>query len=179
MYDFENIWSTYNKNLFRYIKNRVLVSDAEDILQDVFIKINSSLKSLSDNQKIESWLYRITKNTIIDYYRKKKEYSPLPDWLENMSEEAGQNDNELLACLDPMIINLPEKYKRAIQISELDGKSQQELARIENNSLSGAKSRVQRGRQMLKEMFIECCKELDSKNKGFSCEDSHANCNFC
>jgi len=115
--------------------------------------------------KIESWLYQVTRNAIIDHYRTNKTTEELPVWLEQ--QEASSEDKvqrELASCLAPMINQLPEKYRLAIYLSEIDGKNQKEIAERENISLSGAKSRVQRGRVLLKKMLQDCCEIQINKN---------------
>ena len=180
MNDIERIWSAYQNNLYSFIKKRVFENDAEDILHDVYIKIHFRIRTLKDNTKLESWLYQITRNTVIDYYRSKKIIKEIPEWLEDPSvEESEQDSTEILSCLAPMINKLPDKYKRAIYHSEINGNTQKELAEIENISLSGAKSRVQRGRQMLKEMMLSCCTVVNIKNGYVSCEDRKKKCDTC
>jgi len=67
------LWSRFNKQLLVFIKSKVQDKDqAEDILQNVFIKIHSNIDKTEDFQKIESWIYQITRNTIIDYYKQYK-----------------------------------------------------------------------------------------------------------
>ena len=82
----DDIWSEYHLRLLGFIKQRVTEKDAEDVLQDVFVKIHSRLDRLDEKAKIESWIFQITRNTVIDYYRSKKPTEPLPDWLECEAE---------------------------------------------------------------------------------------------
>ena len=142
----ENIWNAYHKKLAAFIRRRVAEDAADDLLQEVFIKIHTQINSLKNDAKVESWLYQITRNAIIDYYRSKRTLEELPDWLEQPEpDEAEAIKQELASCLEPMVNDLPEKYHKAIQLSELENKTLREVAESENISLSGAKSRVQRG----------------------------------
>jgi RNA polymerase sigma-70 factor (ECF subfamily) len=69
----EHVWNDFKAELFGFIKSRIHNQElAEDLLQEVFIKIHANLKALDENANLVSWIYRITRNTIIDYYRKKK-----------------------------------------------------------------------------------------------------------
>jgi len=63
----------------------------------------------------------------------------------------------LLDCVSPFVARLPSRYREAITLTELQGLTQQEAADIAGVTLSGMKSRVQRGRRMLRELFEECC----------------------
>ncbi|MCP3966740.1 MAG: RNA polymerase sigma factor SigZ [Lentisphaerae bacterium] len=168
----KDIWLEYHKKLFAFIKSRVGDSDAEDILQDVFVKIHTKIDSLKETAKLESWLYQITRNAIIDYYRSKRMTEELSDWIG--AEETIESDNirqEFSACILPMIEQLPDKYRSAVRLSEIEGKTQKEVAEREKISLSGAKSRVQRGRVLLKGMLHDCCKiELNHRNQLISYE---------
>jgi RNA polymerase sigma-70 factor (ECF subfamily) len=69
----ETIWKAFHQELFNFINKRVKDKDiSKDILQDVFIKIHLKLKTLSDKDKLASWVYQITRNSILDYFRKQK-----------------------------------------------------------------------------------------------------------
>lgn len=168
--------------LTTFIRSRVPKDVADDLLQDVFIKIHTRIDSLKKDTKLESWLYQITRNTIIDYYRSKRTTEEFTDWIEQpQPEEEEVIRKELSLCLEPMIKKLPDKYRKAIQLSEIENKTQQEVAELEGISLSGAKSRVQRGRVLLKTMLYECCQfEINSKNNQIvSYEKRDQDCKFC
>jgi RNA polymerase sigma-70 factor (ECF subfamily) len=157
MSEVERIWKEYGNNLRHFIEKRVSDKSAlDDILQDVFIKIHSGIDKLEDSSRIQSWLYQIARNTIIDYYRTRRITEELP---EEIGYEANDNDvmGELSECLGPMIQALPETYKEAVELFELEGIDQEQIADRLGLSLSGAKSRVQRGRRKLKEMLLDCC----------------------
>ncbi|WP_428625266.1 RNA polymerase sigma factor SigZ [Sedimenticola sp.] len=164
----EDVWNKYHANLLAFIRKRV--NDevaAEDILQDIFVRVYSRIDTLENRSRFESWLYQITRNAIIDFYRSHKSLDELPEWLEQPQIDSEEtNRQELSLCLAPMIQQLPEKYRHAVQLSEIEGRTQKEVAEVENISLSGAKSRVQRGRLLLKEMLHDCCKvEINAKNQ--------------
>jgi RNA polymerase sigma-70 factor (ECF subfamily) len=178
----EKVWNKYHANLLAFIRKRV--NDkvaAEDILQDIFVRVHSRIDTLENRSRLESWLYQITRNAIIDFYRSHKPLNELPEWIEQPQigrEET--NRQELSSCLAPMIQQLPEKYRHAVQLSEIEGRTQKEVAEIENISLSGAKSRVQRGRSLLKEMLHDCCKvEINAKNQIVDYVKKNGDCKLC
>ena len=181
MKETENIWREYHHKLVAFIRGRVSEDMVDDLLQDVFMKIHARIDSLKEHTRLESWLYQITRNTIIDYYRSKRILEELPDWVEHpQPEEEESIRKELSSCIEPMINNLPEKYRVAIQLSELEGRSQKEVANQEGISLSGAKSRVQRGRALLKIMLNECCHfETNKKNQIVTYEKKEHDCKLC
>ena len=100
----EHIWKSFHEQLFGFIKARVHSTEtAEDILQEIFIKIHKNVKNIKNEQKIASWVYQITRNTIIDYYRKKKidtkDYtSRIDDFFSETTEEVG-SQIDFIKCL--------------------------------------------------------------------------------
>ena len=161
--DLTIIWNSFNKDLFRFILSRVKDSDAaKDILQDSFIKIQTNISTLRDEKSLKFWIYRITNNSIMDYFRKKnydvnefKDNYDLPDTPGKY--ELNDKTSELAECILPFIDKLPEKYKEALTLTEFKNYSQLQLAEHLGISYSGAKSRVQRAKIKLRELFENCC----------------------
>ncbi len=155
----ELIWKEFYEPLKGFVAKRVNNHAAvDDIVQNVFIKIANHISEVKDSQKIRVWIYQITRNTIIDYYRTQKPTDELPLNLPIMDEYDEQDlSKELSTCIKPMIDQLPDKYREAIELTELDGISQKQLSEQLGISISGAKSRVQRGREKLKELLMACC----------------------
>ncbi len=161
--DLTEIWNSFNKDLYRFILSRVKDSDAaKDILQDSFIKIQLGISSLKEEKSLKFWIYRITYNSIIDYFRKKNfdvnEFNDNYD-VESSKDKYDLNDktSELAECILPFINKLPEIYKEALSLTEFQNYSQTELAEKLGISYSGAKSRVQRAKVKLRELFEDCC----------------------
>lgn len=178
----EKVWREYHSRLRAYIRSRV--SDAaatDDILQEVFLKMQSGLDSLRDESKLKSWLYRIAGNAIVDYFRSRKPGMEIPEWLAQPETDPGDKAlQELSQCLRPMIQLLPENYRQAITLSELDGLTQKEVAEMQGTTLSGAKSRVQRGRALLKNMLHDCCRlEFDHGGRLCDYEQKGGSCDRC
>lgn len=157
--DIEMIWQECHDQLLRFILGKVRnTTTAEDILQTVFLKIMSKINTLKNPGKLKSWLFQVTNNTIIDHYRGNKfsEYSGEDNY--DLEDDLNENINELVGSwILPIIKDLPEKYQEALILSEIKGISQKELATHLGISYEGAKSRVQRGRIMLKEKLNQCC----------------------
>ncbi len=153
------IWQEFSQSLLDFIRKRVDDPyDAEDILQDVFVKIHTHIDTLQDNGRLVPWLYQITRNTIIDYYRTRRPTVDLPESLSVDPEPIESHPKAQLAFgLHDLIQTLPPKYRQAITLTELHGLKQTELADRLGISVSGAKSRVQRGRQMLRQALLDCC----------------------
>lgn len=178
-----NIWHAYHNRLAAFIRSKVAEDAVEDLLQDVFLKIHQRIDTLKDNAKLERWLYQLTRNVIVDYYRAQHATQELPEWIEQPQIDTEESiRRELSACLQPMVEQLPVKYRNAIQLSELEAKTQQQVAEMEGISLSGAKSRVQRGRALLKGMLHDCCEfEINQNNQvvAFQRKQKDPNCKIC
>lgn len=178
----EQIWHDFADKLGRFIRARV--SDpaaAQDILQDVFLRIQKRLGQLKDPAKLESWIYLITRHAIIDHYRARKQTVPVPDSLPVETEAPDAEIEDLKAAFRRMIHQLPEPYREAIVLTEWGGLTQRALADRLGLSLPGAKSRVQRGRALLKGMLEECCRfEFDRRGKVIGCAPrAQAGCEEC
>ncbi len=164
---FENIWKEFHGKLRQFILMRVNnADDADDILQEVFIRIYKRIGTLKEEEKLASWIFQITRNVIIDYYRSKKESKEFDDEIFS-DEESDENVlSKLTTGMNEFIEHLPPIYKEAIQLTEIEGMKQRELAEKLGISITGAKSRVQRGREQLKAMLLDCCNfEFDSAGK--------------
>lgn len=157
--------------------------DAEEITQDVLLKIFNGANSLKDDSRIHAWIYRITRNAIIDYYRKANkcvDFVELKDELEEKLYEDENSNKEIAGCLKAMIENLPEKYREAILLAELNDLTHKELGELLGISISGAKSRVQRARKMLKGMLTSCCSlEFDGMGNIIDYKHNMNNCKYC
>jgi len=164
----EEIWNAFHQPLRAFIQNRVSdPEDADDLLQEVFVKLHTRLDTLQDEDRLVPWIYQVARHTIIDYYRARRPALPLPERLLVESDEASDDPTTQLARgLRAMIACLPKKYQQALVLTELEGQSQKVLADRLGLSLSGAKSRVQRGRTLLREAFLDCCHfEFDRRGK--------------
>jgi RNA polymerase sigma-70 factor (ECF subfamily) len=177
----EQVWEAFHVPLHRFIRKRVPDDDtAEDLLQEVFLKIHQHIETLKDVKKLESWIYQITRNTIIDYYRSTIPTTTLevPEVLQ-LPLELPDDDvvTELFPAVRSMVKSLPEHDRQALVLTEYQGLSQKEFGKRVGLSLSGAKSRVQRARERLKQMLLECCHfELDRRGRII---DYQPNCQCC
>ena len=154
----EAIWDELGANLKWFILKRVGNEQvAEDILQDVFIKIHTHLGSLQDDRKLQSWVYQITRNAIADYYRQPPQDLGLNDEFLQLDTSDEQMQAALNRSVIQMVDCLPEEYRTAVVLDTFEDLSQAEIGERLGISLSGAKSRVQRARAKLREILLECC----------------------
>ncbi len=155
----EQIWKAFITKMRRFVSARVSnPDDAEDIVQDIFLKLHARLGTLRDRTRLVSWLYRIANNAIVDYYRTRHQPVPLPkDLAVDGSDDQRVLEKQISKGLLKMVEALPEKFREALVLSELEGLPQRALAKQLGITLSGAKSRVQRGRALLRSELLACC----------------------
>jgi RNA polymerase sigma-70 factor, ECF subfamily len=181
----DELWTAFGGPLKRFIAKRVPDEhDAEDLLQEVFLRAHVAFHSVRDPNRVRPWLYRVATNAVADYYRKRR-LADLPLMADELADDEPGPDNanrEVARCLGPMINELPEGYRRALILADLEGLPQKEVAEELGLSLSGAKSRIQRARRKLKATLLSCCRfdldrlgnVLDWQPKGRVCR--HCSC---
>ena len=167
------LWQQVHDGLRAFIAKRVAdEAEVDDILQEVFLRMHRGLDGLKDTRRVVSWAYQITRHAIIDHYRVPARRREMPAGLAvdmettgtalatpvvGDSKDSGERRSELAGCLRPMIEQLDKDYREALMLVELEGLTQQAAAKRIGLSLSGMKSRVQRGRQQLKRKLDDCC----------------------
>jgi RNA polymerase sigma-70 factor (ECF subfamily) len=161
--DTQQIWTEFGDRLRAFIGRRVdSEADADDILQDVFLRIHRHAGTVKRHERLVSWLFQVTRNAIADYYREPVRRRELPAgatsdleaaW-HHARDEVDDSDgaspavrHELAACLGPMIEQLSPLYREAVTLVDMDELPQKEAAACSGITVSGMKSRVQRGRQ--------------------------------
>lgn len=152
----EAVWGKFHAGLLRHIARRVQDREvAKDILQEVFMRVHTRIGTVRDDRRIAGWIYRIAHNAIVDHYRARRSGCEADDLLAAPGTE--DPASALAPALLPMIERLPEVYRSAVRAVEIDGCSQVDIARANGLAISTVKSRVRRGRGLLKQMLLECC----------------------
>lgn len=174
------IWQEFGVQLRGYIAKRVANEQiAEDVLQDVFLKIHANIEQLNDKARVQGWIYQIAHHTLIDHYRRRKTNVAMAAEIAGPEDESETNAvHRISDSLKSMVRLLPEKYREAIWLTEFQGISQAALAKRLGISLSGAKSRVQRGRRLLKKMLMECC-HFEFDRRGTIIDYHPLSCDCC
>lgn len=161
----EALFDQFGSALLGFVRQRTSnPSLAEDLTQEIWLKVHERLPTLRDSGKLESWLYRIARNTLIDHARSSRPAEELPD---NLATDTPEPD---LPDLRPVILRfldqLPTEDREALRLTEYEGLTQKQLAEHLGVSLSGAKSRVQRARARLGRLLDQCCRfEFDRRGR--------------
>lgn len=147
-----------------FVRRRVRhPQDAEDITQDTLLRLYRAAHDLHDELALEAWMYRIARNAITDHHRRAAA-RPRPADIEHAAADVAADEPEerhaeqtLAACVSVLLDRVPERYRRALELTDLGGLTQERAAAELGLSISGTKSRVQRGRRMLREQVGHCC----------------------
>ena len=165
-FDAEAIWRDLRRPLLAFITRRVSDADAaEDILQEIMLRIYRWGSDHTEPESTTAWLYGVARHAIIDHYRRAaaRREQPAGTYLDLHPPESPPDEvpeqvrREVAGCLAPLVAQLPPKYRDAVQLTDLDGLTQAEAAARSGLSPSGMKSRVQRGRHQLRTMLEQCC----------------------
>ena len=162
----ERVWRDFSDRLRGFISRRVPPDAVDDLLSDVFIKVHARIDTLEDETRLAPWLFQITRNTLADYYRRRRPTAPL-EGIDGVEAEDDYDAAEMIAAsLHDLVDNLPEKYREALSLTEFEGLTQAEMGERLGLSVSGAKSRVQRARGLLRDELLACCHfEFDRRGR--------------
>jgi RNA polymerase sigma-70 factor (ECF subfamily) len=171
-------WGDLDAKLRPFIARRVRSPiDVDDVVQDVLLRMQRGLAGLRDDERFGPWAYQVARSAIADHHRSAQRHPssggaipeeevPAPD-----AEEDGAAERELASYVAVFVAMMPSPYREALTLTELQGLTQKEAAAMLGISLSGMKSRVQRGRRHLREALDACCRiALDARGRVVSCE---------
>ncbi|MEJ2615472.1 MAG: sigma-70 family RNA polymerase sigma factor [Ignavibacteriaceae bacterium] len=161
--DFSILVDRYKNKAFSLLK-RMLKNDmeAEELLQDAFIKTFNGLKNFKKESKFSTWFYRIVYNTALTKLSSKKrkienEMTSVEDHLELKSKidynQAEQNN--ISEIVNSLIEQLPEKYSLVINLFYLNGMSCEEIADVTSSSVSNVKVLLHRARNSFKDILVK------------------------
>lgn len=173
-------WRDLEASLRPFIARRIRVAaDVDDVLQDVFLRMQRGLAGLRDEERFGPWAYQVARSAIVDHLRTAARH-PASEVLPVAAEAHtagggddadGATEREVARYVTPFVAMLPSPYREALTLTELEGLTQREAAVLLGISLSGMKSRVQRGRLMLRRALEACCHiALDARGRVIGCE---------
>ena len=165
-------------------------ASADDLTQEVLLKISTRLGSLKNSERIEAWAFRIARNSLADYFRTARATVHFQEEVHSRNlvsisdpgdfEEEARLRGGINAYIRSVINDLPAIHREALLFTEYEGLSQVQLARRLGLSVSGAKSRVQRARAALKEEIERCCHwSTDRYGAVIDVQPRAGDCNSC
>jgi RNA polymerase sigma-70 factor, ECF subfamily len=170
--DVGELWRELAVPLRGFLRTRVRgEADAEDLLQEVFVRIQRRLPELREPAKLQGWVYRIARNVVVDHYRGRKDHA---QWSEEMGgaddaeaqDPGGRDAVDLTPSLRRFIAALPAEQREPLVRHEFQGESMEEIAVALGLTLTATKSRVRRARLQLREMLDACCRfEFDQRGR--------------
>jgi len=165
-------WSPFITGLRAFVARRVPAQDVDDVCQEVMMRIHKGAHALREAGRAEAWIYGVARRAIADFYRARAARIENEETTGDGAEAAGPEEprkgfgsfegshsvhEEVLSWLRPMAEGLPEGYREALLMADFEGRPQREVAGALGLSLSGAKSRIQRARGMLRRELQRCC----------------------
>lgn len=181
--EFDALWQAYEKELTAFVRARLLdKSLASDIMQEVAIKIYKNQSRLASIDNSRAWLYRVTRNTLIDFYKKNDKAIPTELYsLELTVNERKEDIDELSTCLTTIMSSTLSKSDNDIlHLSVMEQYTIKEISTKLNLTIEGTKTKLKRAKKKLSSEFFSCC-SLDKDGKGniFDCkvnDDSNCKC---
>jgi RNA polymerase sigma-70 factor (ECF subfamily) len=173
------VWRDIEARLRPFVARRVrCAADVDDVLQEILVKVHGGMDGLRDGERFGGWVYRIAGNAIADFAKARArapiadgEVAEVPEQRDIADDEAAGLQADLGECVALFVARLPASYRGAVTLTDLQGLTQKEAAEMLGISLSGMKSRVQRGRERIRQMFEECCQiSLDCRGQVVECE---------
>ncbi len=177
-FEFQKIYTDFQPKILRYLSRLVGEGEAEDLAQEIFIKVHRSLESFRGEASLSTWIYRIATNAAIDRLRSPAHQLALRQCSTDCS---GQNDEAELddrnawtgekiplveqqllrkdmgECFQGMVDQIPGAIRTVFVLSELEGLTDEEIAETLGITLETVKIRLHRARKKLKNALIEHC----------------------
>lgn len=189
---FEKIYMLFQPKIYRYVTQLVGNYEAEDLTQEIFIKVGKALTSFRNESQLSTWIYRIATNAAIDrmrnssFHRESANVHPecsvtAADHTEIVKKDADLSaqtfsieeqviNKEMNGCIREVIEKLPEDYRIVVILSELEGMKNKEIAEILEVSLNVVKMRLHRAKARLKKDLLNHCNFSWDERNEFTCD---------
>lgn len=183
--EFEDVYREFHDKLNRYLERIVGKNDAEDLTQEVFLKLNRGLSDFKGESSLSTWVYRVATNTALDKLRSRAhrednetlrldqvscETETACVEEKSLSAEREAIRNEMNACIQEFIDRLPPDYRIVILLSELKDLKNQQIADVLGISLDAVKIRLHRARARLKADFEAGCEFYRNEDGTLACD---------
>lgn len=163
----DSVWSQLSGDLWWFIRRRVPDDHvADDLRQETFLRIHRSIDSLSEADRLAAWVYRIARNVVHDHYRRGSGDAGLGDHepCDEPVDPLVELRSAASGWLGEFVAQLPDAYRDAVRLAEFEGRTAPEVADRLGLSLTATKTRIRRGRLLLRKRLDECCRfEIDRR----------------
>ena len=179
------LWQDVAARLRPFVARQVPPADVDDVLQDVFVRMQRGLSAIREDDRFTAWLFQVARSSVAEHARARARHPLAQDIeIELPAPPTDTDDREatraLSGCVSAFVARLASPYREAVTLVELEGLSVREAAEMVGISVSGMKSRVQRGRAQLRELFEQCCEiALDVRGKVTDFRPRAARCTTC
>ena len=184
---FDEIYASFHAKIVRYLTRLVGEAEAEDLAQETFVKVGQALEGFRGEAQLHTWVYKIATNTALDRLRSPslRETSHDPARIESvvsindvdvwagrkrLSVEQQAIREEMSSCVREVICRLPDNYRTAIVLSDLEGFKDGEIAEVLGLTLSATKIRLHRARARLKKDFSSHCVFYRNEENELACD---------
>lgn len=185
--EFRDVYDEFHEKLHRYLERMVGKNDAEDLTQEVFVRIDRGLADFKGKSSLSTWVYRIATNAALDRmnsrsFRQNCKARSLDSAIEEMEGPKGGLEEksfsaerkairgEMTECIREFVDRLPLDYRTVIILSEIKELKNQEIADILGVSLDTVKIRLHRARVRLKAEFEAGCHFYHDENGNLACD---------
>jgi RNA polymerase sigma-70 factor, ECF subfamily len=167
-----------SRYLRRYVGERTVV---DDLLQETLIRMARGLPGFAGRASAKTWAFSIATRVAADYFRKPERRLQIVevDEAADLADPGGTADEgmiagEMNACMRQVIDSLPEDYRAALVLHDLEGLTAHEIAEVCACSLASAKIRIHRARNRLKQALQQQCEFYRDDNNVFRCDRKSA-----
>jgi RNA polymerase sigma-70 factor, ECF subfamily len=184
---FDEICASFHAKIVRYLTRLVGEAEAEDLAQETFVKVGHALEGFRGKAQLHTWVYKIATNTALDRLRSpsSRETSHDPACIESivsiedvdvltgrkrLSVEQQAIQEEMSSCVRGVVDRLPDNYRTAIVLGDLEGFKDSEIAEILGLTLSATKIRLHRARARLKDELSKCCVFYRNEDNELACD---------
>jgi RNA polymerase sigma-70 factor, ECF subfamily len=178
--NFDSLYKKYYSKVKRHVSGLLNHIDVDDVVQEIFLKIEKGLPYFKEESKLSTWIHSITVNHCIDIIRKRKAHhlrvksnnevhhiNNTPCGCKDI--ESNLINAEMNECINNYIKTLPDIYKEIVLLSDIEGYSNNEIASKLDISIESVKVRLHRGRQKLKNILTKQCCLFFTENNELAC----------
>ena len=177
-FDFRIVYDEFHPKIRRYLERLAGPRDADDVTQDVFVKVSQALPRFRGDSSLSTWIYRIATNAAYDRLRSIASHGAADTALDNETPvedhapgvEQTLVRREMSECIDGYLTRLPASYRSVLILSEYEGLSNLEIAEALQVTVGIVKIRLHRARARLRKSLGSGCDVYRDNRNELACE---------